>query len=124
MNWVDGWNQMLLSNDFVNANTGVLDPRHMFGVTNQDVFRWPAVRQGTERMLLGQFVTTILLPGIPLLLWEKNRHFMSWPTRRTTTSSAGKPCRHRLLGTSTDATREAARNISTCRLRQREGVPG
>ena len=75
MNWVDGWNQMLLSNDFVNANTGVLDPRHMFGVTNQDVFRWPAIQQGTERMLLGQFITTILLPGIPLLLWGEEQAF-------------------------------------------------
>ncbi|KAH8900941.1 alpha-1,3-glucan synthase [Thozetella sp. PMI_491] len=75
MNWVDGWNQMLLSNDFVNANTGVLDPRHMFGVTNQDVFRWPAILQGTERMLLGQFITSILLPGIPLLLWGEEQAF-------------------------------------------------
>jgi alpha-1,3-glucan synthase len=65
-NWVDAWNQMLLSNDFVNANTGVLDPRHMYGVTNQDVFRWPAIHQGVDRMLLGQFITSLLLPGIPL----------------------------------------------------------
>jgi alpha-1,3-glucan synthase len=28
-NFVDAWNQMLLSNDLVNANTGVFDPRHM-----------------------------------------------------------------------------------------------
>jgi len=30
---------MAVSNDLVNANTGQLDPRHMYGVTNQDVFR-------------------------------------------------------------------------------------
>jgi alpha-1,3-glucan synthase len=49
----------------INADTGVFDPRHMYGVTNQDVFRWPAIRQGTERMLLGLFITTLLMPGIP-----------------------------------------------------------
>ncbi len=49
----------------VNADTGVFDPRHMYGVTNQDVFRWPAIRQGTERMILGLFITTLLMPGIP-----------------------------------------------------------
>ncbi|KAK3384909.1 alpha-1,3-glucan synthase [Podospora didyma] len=76
-NWVQAWNQMLLTNDFVNANPGrgTFDPRHMNGVTNQDVFRWPGIRQGTERMLLGQFITTILLPGIPLLLWGEEQAF-------------------------------------------------
>jgi alpha-1,3-glucan synthase len=34
--WVAAWNTMLVTNDLVNANTGVFDPRHMFGVTNQD----------------------------------------------------------------------------------------
>jgi alpha-1,3-glucan synthase len=34
-NWVDMWNNFLLTNDFVNPNTGVFDPRHMYGVTNQ-----------------------------------------------------------------------------------------
>ena len=52
-NWVEMWNGMLLSNDLLNANTGVVDPRHMYGVVNQDVFRWPAVTFGTERNLLG-----------------------------------------------------------------------
>jgi alpha-1,3-glucan synthase len=55
---------MLLTNDFYNANTGLFDPRHMYGVTNQDVFRWPGIVQGTERLLLGYFITTLLLPGI------------------------------------------------------------
>lgn len=75
MNWVQAWEQMVWSNDFVNTETGVVDPRHMFGVTNQDVFRWPGIRQGVERMLLGQFVTTLLLPGIPLLLWGEEQSF-------------------------------------------------
>ena len=75
MNWVQAWEQMLWSNDFINADTGVVDPRHMFGVTNQDVFRWPGVRQGVERMLLGQFITSLLLPGIPLLLWGEEQSY-------------------------------------------------
>lgn len=75
MDWVDGWNQMLLTNDLINPNTGVIDPRHMFGVTNQDVFRWPALHQGVERFLLGQFITGLLLPGIPLLLWGEEVGF-------------------------------------------------
>ena len=74
-NWVDQWNTFLLTNDMVNPNTGVFDPRHMYGVTNQDVFRWPAIRQGIDRQLLGHFVTSILLPGIPLLLWGEEQAF-------------------------------------------------
>ncbi|PYH55725.1 alpha-1,3-glucan synthase [Aspergillus niger CBS 101883] len=73
--FVTAWNEMLISNDFINPNTGEFDPRHMYGVTNQDVFRWPTLEKGTERQLLGQFVTTLLLPGIPLLLWGEEQAF-------------------------------------------------
>lgn len=31
------WNSYLLTDDFVNVNTGVFDPRHMFGMTNQGI---------------------------------------------------------------------------------------
>ncbi|CEJ56521.1 Putative Alpha-1,3-glucan synthase Ags1 [Penicillium brasilianum] len=75
IDWVNAWNEMLTSNDLVNANTGKFDPRHMFGATNQDVFRWPAIQYGVERQLLGSFVTTILIPGIPLLLWGEEQAF-------------------------------------------------
>ena len=74
-NWVDMWNNFLLTNDFVNPNTGVFDPRHMYGATNQDVFRWGAIANGTQRQLLGHFITTIHLPGIPLLLWGEEQAF-------------------------------------------------
>ncbi|KAJ5951190.1 Glycosyl transferase family 1 [Penicillium vulpinum] len=73
--WVEGWDWMLRSNDLVNANTGKFDPRHMFGATNQDVFRWPSIANGTHRQLLGSFVTTLMLPGIPLLLWGEEQNF-------------------------------------------------
>ena len=35
IDWVDAWNEMLMTNDLVNPNTNVYDPRHMYGVSNQ-----------------------------------------------------------------------------------------
>ncbi|GES61345.1 alpha-1,3-glucan synthase [Aspergillus terreus] len=75
VDWVNAWNEMLQTNDLINANTGKFDPRHMYGVTNQDVFRWPAIQYGVERQLLGTFITTLMLPGIPLLLWGEEQAF-------------------------------------------------
>ncbi|THX82417.1 putative alpha 1,3 glucan synthase [Aureobasidium pullulans] len=72
-NFVNGWNEMLLTNDLVNANTGKFDPRHMYGTSNQDVFRWPTIKSGTEKMLLGLFMTTLHMPGIPLLNWGEEQ---------------------------------------------------
>jgi alpha-1,3-glucan synthase len=69
------WNRLLRTNDMVNSNTGKFDPRHMFGVTNQDVFRWPALANGTHRQNLGFFITILEMPGIPWLLWgEEQEH--------------------------------------------------
>lgn len=64
--FVDAWNIMLTTNDFLNANTGLFDPRHMYGASNQDVFRWPAIKDGVDRQLLALFITTLHMPGIPL----------------------------------------------------------
>ncbi|KAJ5363053.1 3-isopropylmalate dehydratase [Penicillium brevicompactum] len=75
VNWTEAWYQMVLTNDMVNANTGKFDPRHMYGATNQDVFRWPAVEYGIERQLLALFITTLHMPGIPLLLWGEEQAF-------------------------------------------------
>jgi len=47
----------------------------MYGVTNQDVFRWPGITDGTQRMLLGLFITTLHMPGIPKLLWGEEQAF-------------------------------------------------
>jgi alpha-1,3-glucan synthase len=74
-NFVDIWNTLLTSNDFLNAESGVFDPRHMYGTSNQDVFRWPAIKNGTDRMLLALFITTLHMPGIPLLLWGEEQAF-------------------------------------------------
>ena len=45
----------------------------MYGVTNQDVFRWPTIKNGTQKQLLGMFITTLLLPGIPTLYWGEEQ---------------------------------------------------
>ncbi|KAJ4291326.1 Cell wall alpha-1,3-glucan synthase ags1 [Collariella sp. IMI 366227] len=74
-NWAEGWQDMLLTNDFVNANTGKFDPRHMFGVSNQDVFRWPSIENGTHKYLVGAFITSLLLPGIPIVNWGEEQAF-------------------------------------------------
>ena len=69
------WHTMLATNDMVNAATGEFDPRHMYGVTNQDVFRWPGLANGTSRQNLGFFVTILEMPGIPILMWgEEQEH--------------------------------------------------
>lgn len=73
--WVTMWNEMVASNDFYNANNGAFDPRHLYGVANQDVFRWPAIIQGTERMLLGYFITTLTMPGSPLVYYGEEQNF-------------------------------------------------
>jgi alpha-1,3-glucan synthase len=71
--WVDTWHTMVLTNDFYNANNNKFDPRHLYGVTNQDVFRWPAIKLGVERMLLGYFIITLLLPGAPLVYYGEEQ---------------------------------------------------
>ncbi|KAL4740285.1 hypothetical protein BDV11DRAFT_214565 [Aspergillus similis] len=71
--FIEAWNQMLITNDFLNAFTGEIDPRHMFGVSNQDNFRWPAVQNGTDKYLLGLYIVSLELPGIPLVLWGEEQ---------------------------------------------------
>lgn len=74
VNWVDFWQEIVLTNDMVNANDGVnFDPRHMYGVTNQDVFRWPTIKDGTRKQVLGHFIVSLLLPGIPLMVWGEEQ---------------------------------------------------
>lgn len=75
VDWVEMWHKMLKTHDLVNANTGLFDPRHIFGTTNQDVFRWPALANGTQRQLLGLFVATLELPGMPMLLFGEEQEF-------------------------------------------------
>ncbi|KAG1797951.1 hypothetical protein EV424DRAFT_1559616 [Suillus variegatus] len=48
-NFITAWNQMLVTNDFLNPDTGLADPNHLFGTSNFDVFRWPSLANGTLR---------------------------------------------------------------------------
>ncbi|KAH8653740.1 alpha-1,3-glucan synthase [Xylariales sp. PMI_506] len=72
---VSFWNTLVLEYDLVNANTGEFDPRIFFGTSDQDVFRWPSVVDGTQRQLLGQFLMTLELPGAPALYWGEEQSF-------------------------------------------------
>lgn len=73
VDFVSFWNDMMLENDMVNANTGLLDPRHLFGSMSQDVFRWPALNMGVERQLLAQFITFLIMPGAPQLFYGEEQ---------------------------------------------------
>lgn len=75
VNFVNMWNTMLINNDFLNQMTGEFDPRHMWGVTNQDVMRWPMMAQGVERQLVGSFVTHLLMPGMPKAWYGEEQEF-------------------------------------------------
>lgn len=75
VDWVEFWNRMLQTNDMVNAETGEFDPRHIFGMTGQDVFRWPALASGTDRQLLGFFVIYLELPGIPMTFFGEEQDY-------------------------------------------------
>lgn len=66
-NFVTAWNQMFVDNDMLNPNTGEVDPKHMYGTSNFDVFRWPSLENGTQRGALATFVTTLVMPGVPLV---------------------------------------------------------
>ncbi|KNF03549.1 hypothetical protein PSTG_03077 [Puccinia striiformis f. sp. tritici PST-78] len=73
VNWAAAWNQIFVSNDFVNHHTGEIDPRHLYGTSNQDVFRWPSLKNGTAKLLLGQFITNLVMPGIPLAYYGEEQ---------------------------------------------------
>ncbi len=73
LNFITAWNEIIVNDDLINSQTGVLDPRHMFGVTNQDVFRWPSLTNGTLKNALGLFITTLVMPGIPLMYYGEEQ---------------------------------------------------
>ena len=80
VNFITAWNEMFLYDDFINPNTGKVDPRHMYGTSNFDVFRWPSLENGTERSVLGTFITTLVMPGIPLLYYGEEQNFYTYDT--------------------------------------------
>ncbi|KAF8550287.1 glycoside hydrolase family 13/glycosyltransferase family 5 protein [Imleria badia] len=74
-NFITAWNEMFVNDDFVNPNTGLLDPKHMYGTSNFDVFRWPSLENGTMRSALGQFITNLVMPGITLWYFGEEQNF-------------------------------------------------
>jgi alpha-1,3-glucan synthase len=64
---VDAWNQIFVSNDLLNPTSGDVDPRHMYGTSNFDIFRWQSLENGTQRVAVGTFLTSLVMPGIPLV---------------------------------------------------------
>lgn len=73
VDFVELWHDLLLHEDMANAYTGEFDPRHLWGMTNQDVFRWPALANGTQRHLLGLFIANLMMPGAPFQLWGEEQ---------------------------------------------------
>ncbi|KAN0123743.1 glycosyltransferase [Russula decolorans] len=80
VNFVTSWNQMFVDNDFVNPNTGKVDPKHMFGTSNFDVFRWPSIENGTQRGLMATFITNLVMPGVPLFYYGEEQDFYTYDT--------------------------------------------
>ncbi|EAU88623.2 alpha-1,3-glucan synthase [Coprinopsis cinerea okayama7 len=74
VNLADAWNTIFTSNDMLNAETGVFDPRHMYGTSNFDVFRFPSLEHGTLRSSLGTFLASLVMPGIPLLYYGEEQN--------------------------------------------------
>lgn len=75
VNFSDQWKVLVETNDMRNAYDGKFDPRHMYGASNQDVLRWPGLINGTERQLLGEFIVTMAMPGIPMVNWGEEQAF-------------------------------------------------
>ena len=67
VNFVSAWNEMFVDDDFINVFTGKIDPCHMYGTINFDVFRMNSLNNGTQRSALGMFIAILLMPGIPLV---------------------------------------------------------
>ncbi|KAL1701405.1 glycoside hydrolase family 13 and glycosyltransferase family 5 protein [Schizophyllum commune] len=78
VNFVTAWNQMMVNNDFLNPSSGDVDPRHMYGTSNFDIFRWPSLENGTQKSVLGTFLATLVMPGIPLLYFGEEQNFYTY----------------------------------------------
>ncbi|OCH94959.1 glycoside hydrolase family 13 and glycosyltransferase family 5 domain-containing protein [Obba rivulosa] len=79
-NFIIAWNEMFVDNDMLNPTTGEVDPRHMFGTSNFDVFRWPSLENGTERSALGTFITNLVMPGIVLYYYGEEQNMYVYDT--------------------------------------------
>ncbi|KAH9981170.1 modular protein with glycoside hydrolase family 13 and glycosyltransferase family 5 domains [Lactifluus volemus] len=80
VNFITAWNEMVVDNDLINPNTGKFDPRHLLGTSNFDVFRWPSLDNGTQRGALATFITSLVIPGIPLFFYGEEQNFYIYDT--------------------------------------------
>jgi alpha-1,3-glucan synthase len=79
-NLVDAWGTIFVNDDMLNPNTGVTDPKHMFGTSNFDVFRWPSLQSGVLKGAVGSFITSLLMPGIFLMFYGEEQNFYLFDT--------------------------------------------
>ncbi|KAJ7172450.1 modular protein with glycoside hydrolase family 13 and glycosyltransferase family 5 domains [Mycena filopes] len=80
INFITAWHEMFVENDLINSMTGDLDPRHMFGTSNFDLFRWPSLQNGTQLSVLGTFIGSLVMPGISLLYYGEEQNFYLFDT--------------------------------------------
>ncbi|CED84111.1 alpha--glucan synthase [Phaffia rhodozyma] len=70
---VTAWRETVMNNDLVNSQTGEFDPRHWMAMTNHDIFRWPAMVNGTHKMAFGHHLGMLLIPGVPLVYYGEEQ---------------------------------------------------
>lgn len=58
------WRQIVINEDLINSQTKEFDPRHWLGVTNHDIFRWPAMINGTQKQALGHYVGFLMVSRV------------------------------------------------------------
>ncbi|KIO16968.1 hypothetical protein M407DRAFT_12567, partial [Tulasnella calospora MUT 4182] len=88
VNFVSAWNQIFIDNDMINYNTGLVDPKHMFGLANFDIFRWSSLVNGTQKQMLGTFITSLVMPGIPLSYYDEEQGFYLFGRQPMTSNTA------------------------------------
>ncbi|KAI0748206.1 glycoside hydrolase family 13 and glycosyltransferase family 5 domain-containing protein [Daedaleopsis nitida] len=79
-NFVDQWNLMFRNNDFLNPTSGDPDPKHMFGTSNFDIFRWPSVENGVQLSAIATFITNLVMPGVALYYYGEEQNFYLFDT--------------------------------------------
>lgn len=79
---VEAWNQIFVTNDLINPGggsmAGKVDPRHMYGTSNFDIFRWQSMENGTQRAALGTFISSLVMPGIPLMYYGEEQNIYTY----------------------------------------------
>ncbi|KAG6819041.1 hypothetical protein H0H93_016019, partial [Arthromyces matolae] len=78
------WEQVFLANDVLNPKTNLVDPRHMFGTSNFDTFRWASLQDGKQKSVLGTFITNLVIPGIPLLYYGEEQNIYLYDSTSST----------------------------------------